>query len=48
MLEKYHLTASGGSDSHYPLKTYKDGIPIMPGDYGLDEDEAEKIMKFFR
>ena len=48
MLTKYNITASGGSDSHYPLKTYNDGTPIMPGDYGLTQDEAEGIMKFFR
>ena len=47
-LVDYDIPISGGSDSHYPLKTYKDKTPILPGDFGINEDEAKKIDFIFR
>jgi hypothetical protein len=39
---------SGGSDSHFPLKTYSDLSPIYPGDFGINEEEYEKLKRIFR
>jgi 3',5'-nucleoside bisphosphate phosphatase len=47
-LATMRIPASGGSDSHYPLKTYSDKKPIMPGDFGIDENEYKAIAHFFR
>jgi 3',5'-nucleoside bisphosphate phosphatase len=43
-----NIHVSGGSDSHFPLKTYNDQSPIMPGDFGINQDEAKKIDFIFR
>jgi len=47
LLSEMGIPASGGSDSHFPLKTYKDKTPIMPGDYGINQDEISKIEFIF-
>lgn len=44
----YNIPVSGGSDSHYPLKTYKNNKPIMPGDFGVTHKEIEKIAFIFK
>ncbi len=43
MLQQKSIPVSGGSDSHYPLKTYSDLKPIQPGDFGLTQEEFEAI-----
>lgn len=48
LLLERNIPVSGGSDSHYPLKTYKDKSPIMPGDYGIDQREVRQIDFIFR
>ena len=45
---KVGLAVSGGSDSHFPLKTYSNLKPILPGDFGITEDEFRKISFMFR
>jgi 3',5'-nucleoside bisphosphate phosphatase len=38
---------SGGSDSHFPLKTYSDLSPIYPGDFGISEEEYNQLFWIF-
>jgi 3',5'-nucleoside bisphosphate phosphatase len=47
-LKKLGIAISGGSDSHFPLKTYSDLSPIRPGDFGINQEEFEKISFMFR
>jgi len=39
------LLQSGGSDSHYPIKTGPDGAPLRPGDFGLDFETARGLLE---
>lgn len=41
------LAVSGGSDSHYPVKTGPDLRPIAPGDCGITAQEAEAFAHVF-
>lgn len=41
------LAISGGSDSHYPVKTGPDQRPIAPGDRGITAQEAEALAHIF-
>lgn len=45
LAKKHKLLASGGSDSHYPVKTGQDGAPIRPGDCGLSCAEASELLE---
>ncbi|MBF0431071.1 MAG: PHP domain-containing protein [Fibrobacteria bacterium] len=47
-LQEKGIPASGGSDSHFPVKTYADLSPIRPGDMGIQEDEFAGVSAFFR
>ena len=47
-LKKLDIAVSGGSDSHFPLKTYSDLSPIRPGDFGIGQEEFEKISFMFK
>ena len=47
-LKDLNIAVSGGSDSHFPFKTYSDLTPIRPGDFGIDQEEFEKISFMFR
>jgi predicted metal-dependent phosphoesterase TrpH len=42
------IAVSGGSDSHYPVKTYSDLSPIMPGDFGITDEEFRNVSQMFR
>jgi hypothetical protein len=41
------LAVSGGSDSHYPVKTLADGTPLAPGYCGVTWAEARKLGDIF-
>jgi len=41
------LIISGGSDSHYPLKTHADLNPIIPGDFGVSGLDPETKRRLF-
>lgn len=42
---KHGLVQSGGSDSHYPVKTGPDGAPMRPGDCGLSLEAAAALLE---
>lgn len=48
MFKNKGLIASGGSDSHYPVKTHADLRPIMPGDYGISSAQAAPLQRIFK
>ncbi len=39
------LLRSGGSDSHFPIKTWLDGSPLKPGDCGIDSETARPLLE---
>jgi hypothetical protein len=41
------IAVSGGSDSHYPAKTYEDQTPVLPGDFGINDQEFEVLKHMF-
>ncbi|MCK5625085.1 PHP domain-containing protein [Candidatus Pacearchaeota archaeon] len=47
-LKKMQIPISGGSDSHFPLKTYANLKSIMPGDFGITQKELEEIKRVFK
>jgi hypothetical protein len=44
------IAVSGGSDSHYPLRTYSDAAktPFRPGDHGVTEEEVLALQALFK
>ncbi|MEW5774935.1 MAG: PHP domain-containing protein [Thermodesulfobacteriota bacterium] len=47
MIRDTGLAVSGGSDSHYPVKTDLDRRPIRPGDRGITAQETEPFARIF-
>ncbi|MFH1653255.1 MAG: PHP domain-containing protein [Pseudomonadota bacterium] len=47
-LTEANVPVSGGSDSHFPHKTYADKTPIQPGDFGITEEEFQLIQHMFK
>lgn len=45
LAQRHGLLESGGSDSHYPVKTGLDGLPMRPGDWGLDMERAAPLLE---
>lgn len=45
LASRHGLLQSGGSDSHYPVKTGANGAPIRPGDEGLDQETARPLLE---
>lgn len=45
LAQKHGLLESGGSDSHYPVKTGPDGAPMRPGDCGLSLEAAAALLE---
>lgn len=47
LIKHAKLAVTGGSDSHYPVKTNADLRPIMPGDFGITAQEIESFSHIF-
>ncbi len=45
LAQKHGLLESGGSDSHYPVKTGPDGAPMRPGDCGMSLEAAAALLE---